>query len=67
MHNRINVPLWGMFSILAICLLGIVGWIINIFKLIAIAQATDPNYVMALLRAVGIFVAPLGSILGLFV
>ena len=42
-----------------------ISWVANIVKLFGLAQATDPNIVMAVLRAVGIFFAPLGVILGL--
>ena len=44
-----------------------IGWVANIVKLFGMANATDPNLVMAIIRAVGIIVGPLGSILGLFV
>lgn len=62
-----TAPIWVVISIILMAIAMAIGWVINIFKLIGIAQATDPNYVMAVLRAIGIFVAPLGSILGLFV
>lgn len=67
MKRRINAPVWAMFLILTIVFIHIIGWVVNIVKLVGIAQATDPNYVMAALRAIGIFVFPLGAILGLFV
>ena len=60
-----NLPLWGFVCLLALIGAAFVAWVANIVKLFWIAQATDPNYVMAILRAVGIFVAPLGVILGL--
>lgn len=41
---------------------GIGGWIANIVKLIA--NLSDPITGMFILRAVGIFVAPLGAVLG---
>lgn len=66
-NRRIDVPVAVVVTILAIIALGVAGWIANIVKLVGIAQATDPNYVMAALRGIGIFVAPLGAILGLFV
>jgi hypothetical protein len=71
MHNSYNrfstTPIWFLFSFILMGIALMIGWVINIFKLIGIAQATDPNYVMAAIRAIGIFVAPLGGILGLFV
>lgn len=48
--------------ILPIILLGVGGWVANIYKLVQIIS--DPVTGMFILRAVGIFVAPLGAILG---
>lgn len=59
-----NVGIGGFVIGLAILFLAIGGWIANIVKLFHLAQVTDPNYVMAGLRVVGIFLAPLGAILG---
>lgn len=67
MNRYSNAHVWAMLSILTVVLISVIGWVANIVKLVGIAQATDPNYVMAALRAIGIFVAPLGVILGLFV
>jgi hypothetical protein len=52
----------AVFTILAIWLVGLIGWIMNI---IAIWNTMD-NTVTAkfVLRVVGIFVAPIGAILG---
>jgi predicted lipid-binding transport protein (Tim44 family) len=51
----IGVGVFGMF---------IVGWIMNIAAIVKIIDL--PVTGMFILRCVGIFVAPLGSILGLF-
>ena len=45
-------------------LAGIVGWVMNIFDIVA--AVSDPITAMFILRCVGIFVAPLGAILGYF-
>lgn len=47
------ILLWGV---------GLVGWIVNIFKLVG-CDFSDLG-AEVILRIVGIFVAPLGSILG---
>jgi hypothetical protein len=52
-----------MFSLMG--LIGFGGWIANFIKLIH--ASNDPVTVLIGLRVVGIFVAPLGAILGLFV
>jgi len=53
-----------VLGFVAIWLVAIGGWIANIVKLFGLASVPDPNYVMAALRVVGIFVPPLGAILG---
>jgi hypothetical protein len=63
-NRRIDLPIWAFLALLMVFLAGIAGWVINIVKLFGIASSTDPNYVMAALRAIGIFVAPLGAVLG---
>jgi len=45
-------------------LAGIVGWVMNIFDIVA--AVSDPITAMFIIRCVGIFVAPLGAILGYF-
>ena len=46
------------------CLVGLGGWIANIVKLAT--AGLDPLTGMVVLRAVGIFLAPLGAVLGFF-
>lgn len=48
-----------------IVLAGVVGWVMNIVKLIG--MGADPITGLFVARVVGIFLAPLGSVLGLFV
>lgn len=50
---------------LSIILAGVIGWVLNIVKLIG--MGADPITGLFVARVVGIFLAPLGSILGLFV
>jgi len=56
----------GLGAIIGVGVLGmlIVGWIMNIVAIVKIVDL--PVTGMFILRCVGIFVAPLGSILGLF-
>lgn len=49
-----------LFSIVA--LLGAIGWIINIAKLVS--AISEPITLMLILRVVGIIIFPLGMILG---
>lgn len=53
---------WIFFVLLALA--GAVGWVWNIIKLIAIAGGDISA--MFVLRIIGVFLAPLGSILGFF-
>lgn len=68
-YNQIDPGSFGLYVFFILCFgtAVLIGWVLNIIKLVGIAQATDPNYVMAALRAIGIFVAPLGAVLGYFV
>ena len=50
--------------ILAIIAAGVIGWIMNIYEIVQ--TVADPITGMFILRCVGIFVAPLGAILGYF-
>jgi prepilin-type N-terminal cleavage/methylation domain-containing protein len=50
------------FLMASLIMLGIGGWIANIVKLAG--SSFDPLTGMVVLRSTGIFVAPLGSILG---
>ena len=59
-----NVTIGGVIAIFSVVILAAIGWVLNIIKLFGLAQAADPNYVMAVLRGIGIIVAPLGAILG---
>lgn len=49
----------------------IIGWFMNIFDLVGIARSAESLSAIALnleliLRVVGLFIAPLGSIMGIF-
>ena len=50
--------------LVAIVFAGIAGWVMNIFDIVA--AVSDPITAMFILSCVGIFVAPLGAILGYF-
>ena len=50
--------------VVVVVLAGVVGWVMNIFDIVA--AVSDPITAMFILRCVGIFVAPLGAILGYF-
>lgn len=52
--------------IVAIWIAFIVGWLINLVEVIKLAIAAVPVTTLFIVKIVGIFVAPLGSILGLF-
>lgn len=45
-------------------LLGIVGWVMNIVKIFYLAHGIVTT--MLIVRIIGVFVAPMGSILGWF-
>lgn len=51
--------------IVVVWLLAVIGWVMNIVKLIGMAQ-TDEFTTMFVLRCVGVLAAPFGCILGWF-
>ena len=59
-----NAGVGAAIFVLTLWLAAIGGWIANIVKLIGMIN--DPVTGMMMLRAVGIFAAPLGAILGWF-
>lgn len=64
MRNVESLAGWGVLAFLLVILAGVAGWIMNIF---AIAGSfTEPLTGLFVLRIVGIFVAPLGAVLGYF-
>ena len=52
--------------VLVIWILAVVGWVMNIVKLIGFTGTIAAFGVIEILRVVGIFVAPLGAVLGYF-
>jgi hypothetical protein len=44
----------------------LVGWVMNIVQIVHLAQADSPVNAMFILKVVGVVVAPLGGVLGLF-
>lgn len=55
----LGILLWVFFA-----LVGAVGWVMNIFRVISLASDAAQVSTMFVLRCVGIVVAPLGAILG---
>lgn len=53
--------IFALFNLL-VAVLGVIGWVMNIIATVAIAN--DPITGMFILRVIGIFLAPLGAILG---
>ena len=56
-----KIPAW---SILLVLLLAILGWVLNVVAVVGLAVADAPITAMFILRIVGVFLAPLGAILG---
>ena len=54
----------GVAALIALALLAVGGWIANVVAIVG--TVNDPLGGMFILRCVGVFVAPLGSILGFF-
>lgn len=52
---------------LLVWITGAVGWCMNIWKLVEVLSATGSAGTLEIIRVAGILLAPLGSVLGLFV
>ena len=62
MKRRVTLGPGPSWAVLALVLLSIGGWVANVVKLFG--MALDPLTGLAVLRIVGIFLVPLGAILG---
>jgi hypothetical protein len=56
------VVIFGILVVVSVVLLGCYGWVMNIVKMFAIAS--EPITGLFILRGIGIFLAPLGAVLG---
>lgn len=62
--TRVKVGPGTAIVIALVFIAGLVGWVMNVFDLIGmIGASVDAEFV---LRIVGVFVAPLGAVLGYF-
>ena len=53
--------IWEVSTVLVVW-----GWVLNLIALMDLASSSDPNILMGIIRLIGIFVFPLGAILGFF-
>lgn len=56
----------GPLIFLFLWVAGIVGWLWNIVKLFQVSVPISEFGIMEVMRIIGIFVAPIGSIIGFF-
>lgn len=63
MSKKTGFPFAGLIA-LSIVIAGVVGWILNIGAIVH--NVSEPITGLFIVRCVGIFVAPLGSVLGFF-
>lgn len=62
MGRQVDIGLPGAITILVLAVAGVIGWIMNIM---AIAGSDFSNITgLLILRVVGIFIGPLGAVLG---
>lgn len=55
-----STSLFGVLALIALVIAAGIGWVLNI---VALAHATSIDG-MVILRAIGIFVAPMGAVMG---
>lgn len=62
MGRRVDIGLPAALTILALTIAGVIGWVMNIMAI----AASDFSHITGLLilRIVGIFIGPLGAVLG---
>ena len=60
---RDSCGLAGLF-VIALWVVGVIGWCWNIVKIVHIARQDKPVTTMFVVRCIGIPVAPLGAVLG---
>lgn len=53
---------WAVFVIV-----GVIGWVMNIMKLFEVDLILSQLTMVEVLRIIGIFLAPLGTVMGYFV
>lgn len=58
------VELVFVLALFALLTLGAIGWVLNIIKLVELANQDSGITVMMIARAAGTIVAPLGAVLG---
>lgn len=58
--SKLSMTTFAAFA--AVILAGVAGWLMNIFAIVS--AVSEPITAMFILRCVGIFIAPLGAILG---
>lgn len=59
---KYNMNIWAAFTIVAIWLAGILGWVLNLVTIFdsSFSPITGP----LVLRIIGVFIAPIGAVLG---
>lgn len=55
---------WPLYVLVVLCIASVYGWCANIYKLITGFETLGEMGGLEVARIVGIFIAPLGSILG---
>lgn len=60
--RKYSMSPWSAFALFGIVILAFIGWIMNIYKLVT----TDPFVINGevIVQVIGIFIAPLGAVLG---
>lgn len=67
MKSNDSLGALGGLLIIVLWLAGVIGWFINLWVTVGLALSGEPVSALFVLRAIGIVVAPLGAVLGLFV
>lgn len=61
-----NTPTSIAVIYLLLVLAGLVGWVMNVLAIWTAAHEASPNLLLAGIRVVGVFVFPIGAVIGWF-
>lgn len=51
-------------GVIALWLAGVIGWVMNLMQIVALATSVAPVTTMFIIKCVGVLIAPVGAFLG---
>ena len=66
MKQKVNVGIVGSLAFITVFLAAVIGWVMNIISLVSFEGTLATAGILEVFRVIGIFMAPLGAVLGYF-